>query len=241
MLAARDILILARRTAGLSQKQLADRLGRPQSTIARWELGEMEPSYAAVTTAVDACGLSASVNLATRDWSYLHDVREILRLKPPERLRKLGGEARVVAARRLAAHNGDGVLFGDVAAALSGWPLSLPYVGPFELCGSEAVSHALVDVDVDVEVVERPPGTRGLSDLQRDRERVAIGDGLRLWVASPLDLLRIERARLRYVEAGALEALVEHRRRWPAGPPPPREYTDQEAAEAIEKWLSRAG
>ena len=202
----------------------------------------MEPSYAAVMAAVDACGLSASVNLATRDWSYLHNVREILRLEPPERLRKLGGEGRLEAARRLAAHNCDGVLFGDAAAALSGCPLSLPYVGPFELCTSQAVSQALVDldVDVDVDVVERPPGTRGLGDLRRDRERVAIGDGLGLWVASPLDLLRIERARLRYVEAGALEALVEHRRRWPAGPPPPREYTDGEAAAAIEKWLSRA-
>ncbi|MDQ6745192.1 MAG: helix-turn-helix domain-containing protein [Actinomycetota bacterium] len=47
MLSARDVLVAARRTAGLTQAQLGERLGRSRSTVARWELGEMEPSYAA--------------------------------------------------------------------------------------------------------------------------------------------------------------------------------------------------
>ena len=33
-------LVRARRTAGLTQQQLADRLGRPQSFVAKYETGE---------------------------------------------------------------------------------------------------------------------------------------------------------------------------------------------------------
>jgi hypothetical protein len=40
------------------------------------------------------------------------------------------------------------------------------------------------------------------------------------------------------VQAGALEALLEYRRRWPAGPPPRREYNDDEARTSIDAWLA---
>lgn len=235
LLAARDILVLARRTAGLSQEQLAVRLGRPRSTVARWELGEMEPSYAAVMAVIDACGFSAMIELGNADASYLGHVGDMLRLEPLERLRRLGGEHRVAQALRLARVDVDGVLFGDVAAALCGWPLMFPPTGPLELCAADQAQEL-----TDVDVVKWPPGTRGLGDVRRDRERISFADGLGLWVASPVDLLRIENARGRGVQALAITAVLEHRRRWPDGQPPPRDYTEADAAAAIETWLTRA-
>lgn len=197
----------------------------------------MEPSYAAAIAAVEACGFSAMIELANADSSYLGHVGEMLRLEPLERLRRLGGENRVEQVLRLGASDVDGVLFGDVAAALHGWPLSLPPTGPLELCAADTTPGL---ADLDVEVVECPPGTAGLGDLRRDRERVPIGSELGLSVASPIDLLRIENARGRGVQALAVTAILEHRRRWPGGPPQPRQYTGAEAAEAIETWLTRS-
>lgn len=228
--------MLARRTAGLSQAELAHRLGRPRSTIARWELGEMEPSYAAVTQALRACELSAVVELAAPDDSYLGQVGELLRLSPLERVRRLAGPVHAEQLERLAAAEIDGVLFGDVAAVLAGWPLSLPSSSRLELCGDP---HAAVMVpEVELTIDARPPGTRGLQDLRRDRERVLLDGGRSVWIASPLDLLRIEQARGRRVQAGALLAVLEHRRRFPHGPPARRAYTEQQASEALEAWLA---
>lgn len=233
-MAARDILVLARRTAGVSQAELGARLGRPRSTIARWELGEMQPSYAAVAEAIEACGLSATLELAGADGSYLGHVGEMLRLPPIDRVRRLGGARRAEQLAGLAEAGVDAIVFGDVAGALCGWPLTLPATGPLELCSARRLDEDLGDVDV----VERPPGTRGMGDLRRDRERIDLGDARRAWIASPLDLLRIERARRRHAQVGALAAVLEHRRRWPDGPPPARHYTDEQAASAIDAWLT---
>jgi hypothetical protein len=196
----------------------------------------MEPSYAGVMAVIEACGFSAMIDLANYDASYLGHVGDMLRMEPLERVRRLGGEHRAEQARRVAAIEVDGVLFGDVAAALCGWPLMFPSQGSIELCAVVPLARDLVDVDV----VACPPGTRGLADLRRDREWVTLGDGIGLWVASPLDLLRIERARGRRVQAGALAAVVEYRRRWPAPRPEQRRYTEEEAAAAIEGWLTRS-
>lgn len=233
MLAARDLLLLARRTAGLSQAELAERLGRPRSTVARWELGEMAPAFDAVVAAVTACGLTATIDLASADSSYLHDVGGRLRLEPIERLRRLATERHVAVVLHLAEQDMDAILIGDCAAALHGWPLQLDSGADVEVCSSAAAPSAMHGVTV----VHRPPGTRGYSDLRRDRELLEVPGG-RVRVASPLDLLRIERARRHMVQSGALEAVLEHRRRWPNGPAPQREYTEQEALTAIEAWLT---
>lgn len=233
MMQARDLLVLARATAGISQAELASRLGRPRSTIARWELGEMQPAYDAVSDAIAACGLQASVELSEPDESYLYDVGEQLRLKPIDRLARLGSAAHVRAVQALADDGSGTIVIGDAAGALQGWPLTLPADADAELevCAPAAIAPAVDDVSV----VERPPGTRGTIDLRRRSERLAIGDGF-VDVASPLDLLRIERARGRLLQAGALEAVLEHRRRWPDGPPARRSYSDDEARAAISAW-----
>ncbi len=233
---AAALLTLARRTAGLSQSELARRLGRPRSTIARWEAGDMQPPFAAVDEAVAACGLALSVRLNAADDSYLGHIARMRAMAPLERVRHLAGAGLADRLIELATLDVDGVLFGDAAGVLAGWPLRIPTGAPIELC----VEHAPPPLaDLGVHTDARPPGTRGLRDLRRDRERIDVAPDRALSIASPLDLLRIESARGGHVQVGALEALLEHRRRWPAGPPPQRQYTDAEAAEAIQVWLTR--
>jgi transcriptional regulator with XRE-family HTH domain len=236
MLSARHLLLLARRTAGLSQAELADRLGRPRSTIARWELGEMTPAYDAVMQAITACGLSATLALANADSSYLHDVGSRLRLAPIERLRRLATRRHADIVNELAAREAEAIIIGDTAAALQGSPLRLDPDIDVEVCATPSAAAAIRELD-RVTVTDAPPGTRGYSDLGRDCETLAVPAG-RVRVASPLDLLRIERTRHHAVQAGAIEAVLEHRARWPDGPPPQRHYTEYEANEAIEAWLT---
>lgn len=190
----------------------------------------MDPSYDAVTHAIACCGLQATVELDEPDTSYLYDIGEQLRLAPIDRLVRLGGGDRVRALRTLAADGCGAIVVGDVAGALQGWPLTLPAGDVVEVCAPGGTLQS-----DRVHVVASPPGTRGVTALRRRSERIVVGDGS-VEVAAPLDLLRIERARGRELQAGALEAVIEHRRRWPDGPPPRRSYTDDEARAAIEAW-----
>ncbi|HVF77242.1 MAG TPA: helix-turn-helix transcriptional regulator [Solirubrobacteraceae bacterium] len=239
MLSGRDLLLLARRTAGISQAELAARLGRPRSTIARWELGEMQPPYDAVIAAVAACGLSASVELTQDDPSYLYAIGEQLRLAPIERLRRLGADARVGAVERLADGDEDVIVLGDAAGALQGWPLMLPADDTVEVCARDPSRLSEAALSDGVIVTPRPAGTCGYTDLRRAAERIQIGER-EILVADLLDLVRVELARHRGVQAGALEAVLEHRRRWPDGPPERRRYSDEDAHAAIESWLTHS-
>jgi transcriptional regulator with XRE-family HTH domain len=67
-----ELIREARRRAGLTQRQLADRLGTTQSAIARLERGRTEPSYERVVESVRACGLELVPQLLPdddADWS----------------------------------------------------------------------------------------------------------------------------------------------------------------------------
>jgi transcriptional regulator with XRE-family HTH domain len=62
----------ARRRAGLTQAELAERLGTTQSAIARLERGGTEPSYERVAHVAKACGLELVPQLLPADdadWS----------------------------------------------------------------------------------------------------------------------------------------------------------------------------
>ena len=62
----------ARRRAGLTQQQLAERLGTTQSALARIESGRTEPSFRRVVEIVRACGLDLEPRLVESDdadWS----------------------------------------------------------------------------------------------------------------------------------------------------------------------------
>jgi transcriptional regulator with XRE-family HTH domain len=58
------ILILrARASAGLTQRELAGRIGTSQPTIARWESGAQVPSVRSLTKIADATGFRLTVGL----------------------------------------------------------------------------------------------------------------------------------------------------------------------------------
>lgn len=57
----------ARRRAGLSQAQLAERMGTSQSTVARWETGRQMPRFDTVGRAVRACGFDLTVGITPAD------------------------------------------------------------------------------------------------------------------------------------------------------------------------------
>jgi transcriptional regulator with XRE-family HTH domain len=81
-----DLIREARLRAGLSQAELGRRVGRPQSSIARWERGAVTPSFETLRELVRACGLELTFRLANYDDSYVLDIEELLDLTPGERL-----------------------------------------------------------------------------------------------------------------------------------------------------------
>jgi transcriptional regulator with XRE-family HTH domain len=58
---AAEIIREARLKAGLTQAELASRLGRERAQVARWETGVQEPSFANLAAAVEACGYELEV------------------------------------------------------------------------------------------------------------------------------------------------------------------------------------
>ena len=85
---ARTLIKEARRRGGLSQAELARRLGTKQPAIARWEAGEVEPSLNALRRALGACGFDLSLRLVPRDDSDDRAIAARLKLSPQDRLRR---------------------------------------------------------------------------------------------------------------------------------------------------------
>jgi transcriptional regulator with XRE-family HTH domain len=81
-----DLVREARRRAGLSQRQLAERAGTTQSAIARIETGRSTPSFDTVLRLVRLCGLDLDVMLVERDGSDWAQAVELLRLTSAERV-----------------------------------------------------------------------------------------------------------------------------------------------------------
>jgi transcriptional regulator with XRE-family HTH domain len=81
-----DLIREARLRAGLTQAELGKRVGRPQSSIARWERGAVTPSFETLRELIRACGLELMFRLANYDDSYVLDVEQYLDLSPAERL-----------------------------------------------------------------------------------------------------------------------------------------------------------
>ena len=62
-----QIIQAARLKAGLTQAELAERLGRDRAQIARWEVGGQEPSFENLRAAVEACGFVLKLEIAERE------------------------------------------------------------------------------------------------------------------------------------------------------------------------------
>jgi transcriptional regulator with XRE-family HTH domain len=76
----------ARRRAGLTQKELAERAGTTQSAIARLESGRNSPSFEQVERLLKLCGFSMIVSMATYDDSHLVQAKANLRRTVEERI-----------------------------------------------------------------------------------------------------------------------------------------------------------
>jgi transcriptional regulator with XRE-family HTH domain len=70
----------------MTQAELGRRVGRPQSSIARWERGAVTPSFETLRELIRACGLELTFRFANYDDSYVAHVERYLQLTPKERL-----------------------------------------------------------------------------------------------------------------------------------------------------------
>jgi transcriptional regulator with XRE-family HTH domain len=147
-----SLLVQARRSAGLSQRELAARAGVAQQEIARYERGGVTPSLERLRSLIAACGLELTFGLARADNSYDHQIAQALALEPAQRLERARrgaqplraaraqstGTAAPVAAdvlgvlRALEQAEVQHVLIGELAEVLHGSPL-LPVSGKLEI------------------------------------------------------------------------------------------------------------
>lgn len=197
---------MARRRAQLTQRELAERLGCRQATIARWERGDRLPSYEDVQSAVAACGLQLDVHLVTEDRSWWPQVAIQLGDDPLGRVRRLtapGGPDAVAVLEALADTGAPAIVIGELAGAIHGWPLVLG--GTVEVCarmhtmdatlqrlGARESTGDVYELPTGGQLIltDVPPGTAGFGDLARGAEEVVVGTGS-VQVAGLLDLLRI--------------------------------------------------
>jgi transcriptional regulator with XRE-family HTH domain len=98
-----DLLREARLRAGLTQRELATRARTSQSAVARWESGDVVPSFERLRELIRACGLELTFGLATYDDSYDYFVTQRLRVEPAERVRQALAEEEVYEEIRQAA------------------------------------------------------------------------------------------------------------------------------------------
>lgn len=83
-----DLILEARKRAGLTQRELAERAGTTQSSIARWESARSEPSFANVVRLLRLCGFVLDVHLERYDDGLRDDwsqAQRVLRQTPSDR------------------------------------------------------------------------------------------------------------------------------------------------------------
>jgi transcriptional regulator with XRE-family HTH domain len=90
----------ARRRAGLSQAELADRVGTTQSAIARLERGRTAPSLERTRELIRACGLDLRFELVPIDDADLSLARTNRRLSVDARVRQNANAVAFAAAAR---------------------------------------------------------------------------------------------------------------------------------------------
>jgi transcriptional regulator with XRE-family HTH domain len=92
----------ARLRAGVSQAELAARVGTTQSAIARLEAGHGAPALERITDLVRACGFDLEIQLVPLDDERVATARRNRALSPDERLRMSTDAARFIRAGRRA-------------------------------------------------------------------------------------------------------------------------------------------
>lgn len=81
-----DLIREARLRAGLTQAELAARVGKAPSVISRWEQGGAKPSLETVVEVIRAAGLEPTIWLSGADDHDRTLIRQCLAMSPVERL-----------------------------------------------------------------------------------------------------------------------------------------------------------
>jgi transcriptional regulator with XRE-family HTH domain len=81
-----QLIAEARKRAGLTQTELADRMGSHQSVVARWETGRTHPDFDTVVSVVRTAGFELGIALHHGDQHDLALIRRELTLLPHQRL-----------------------------------------------------------------------------------------------------------------------------------------------------------
>src|SRR5581483_2214453 len=87
-----EVIREARLQAGLSQDRLAQRIGIPRQSIARWERGAVEPGFDTVRRLLRSCGFDVSLVRYEPDEVAEARLSDKLELTPQERVLALLGE-----------------------------------------------------------------------------------------------------------------------------------------------------
>jgi len=100
-----DLVREARRRARLTQRELANRAGTTQSSIARLESGRTRPALDDVLRLVRLCGFDLDLRLVERESSEWMQAQELLKRTPAERLDQALKVTRQVEELRRAAQS----------------------------------------------------------------------------------------------------------------------------------------
>ena len=97
--AGSELIHSARLHAGLTQGQLAQRIGTTQSAVSRWERGHDEPRLSSLSAILRACGLRLVLRAEVDDVDRAQ-VRQQLAMSPDERLASVANLSRMLASAR---------------------------------------------------------------------------------------------------------------------------------------------
>jgi transcriptional regulator with XRE-family HTH domain len=92
----------ARRLAGLTQAELAARLGTAQSAVSNWERGRDTPRVDTLARVLEACGFEVDMTFRRHDDVDRAQIRQNLALTPTERLESVRNVSRLRAGARRA-------------------------------------------------------------------------------------------------------------------------------------------
>jgi transcriptional regulator with XRE-family HTH domain len=90
----------ARRLGGLTQAELARRLGTTQSAVSNWERGRDTPRVDTLARILEACGFEADMTFRRLDDVDRAQIRENLAMTPAERLRSVRNVSKLRAKAR---------------------------------------------------------------------------------------------------------------------------------------------
>jgi transcriptional regulator with XRE-family HTH domain len=90
----------ARRLGGLTQADLARRLGTTQSAVSNWERGRDTPRVDTLARILEACGFEADMTFRRLDDVDRTQIRENLAMTPAERLQSVRNVSKLRAKAR---------------------------------------------------------------------------------------------------------------------------------------------